>query len=339
MPPPQVRRPLGAYRRHPQHGRCRPFSRPPEPPTRPPARMGQLLRVSGPWTYRRGGPARPARPPSARRERSNARLRRGHEHLAPMRRGVQPRARLLLPSFPPLGGAAHRGRMGLPVRRTAEFRSRELDRARGCRARPTRPRRQRGRRRAGEGLAGSARERKDRSPVRLRRRLRPRQGAARTGESTVPDPPPFAGGSLLPRRPEPRRPTRPHRTPSSPRAQDEVLRSEHLARTFRALRVRGRRLRGGEGAGLLEDAPEGPQPRRKGQPRAFAHRGRYAHPGRGRTIASGREASRAAGAVAVVAWTRRGDTRPGSHLALLRQTLRPGAYLPLPQAEHGMDDA
>src|SRR5688500_4320499 len=52
--------------------------------------MGELLRGSGPWTYRRGGPARPARPPSARRERSNSRLRRGHERLAPMRRGVQP---------------------------------------------------------------------------------------------------------------------------------------------------------------------------------------------------------------------------------------------------------
>ena len=131
MPPPQGRRPLRAYRRHPQHGRCRSFSRPPEPPTRAPARMGQLLRGSGPWTHRRGGSARPARPPSARRERSDACLRRGHERVAPMRRGVQPRARILLPSFPPFGGAAHRGRLGLPVRRTAELRPRELDRPRG----------------------------------------------------------------------------------------------------------------------------------------------------------------------------------------------------------------
>src|SRR5215213_4610760 len=223
MPPPQGRRSFRARRRHPQHGRCRPFSRPPEPPTRAPARMGELLRGSGPWTHRRGAPARPACPPSARRERSDSRLRRGHERLDPMRRGVQPRARILLPPIPPLGGAAHRGRMGLPVRRTAELRPRELDRARGCRARPTRPRRQRGRRRAGEGLAGPARERKDRSPVRLRRGLRSRQGPAGTGESAVPDPRPFAGGSLLPRRPEPRRPTRPHRAAASPRAQDEVL--------------------------------------------------------------------------------------------------------------------
>src|SRR5215204_1526251 len=202
MPPPQGRRPLRARRRHPQHGRCRPFSRTPEPRTRAPAWMGELLRGSGPWTYRRGGTARPAHPPSARRERNDARLRRGHERVAQMRRGVQPRARILLPSFPPFGGAADRGRMGLPVRSTAELRPRELDRPRGCRVRPSRPGRQRGRRRAGEGLAGPVRERKDRSPVRLRRRLRPRQGAAGTGESAVPDPRPFAGGSLLPRRPE-----------------------------------------------------------------------------------------------------------------------------------------
>src|SRR5215204_5706354 len=97
MPPPQGRRPLRARRRHPQHGRCRPFSRTPEPRTRAPARMGELLRGSGPWTYRRGGTARPARPPSARRERNDARLRRGHERVAQMRRGVQPRARILLP--------------------------------------------------------------------------------------------------------------------------------------------------------------------------------------------------------------------------------------------------
>ena len=52
--------------------------------------------------------------------------------------------------IPPLGGAAHRGRLGLPVRHTTELRPRELDCARGCKARPSRPRRQRGRHRAGE---------------------------------------------------------------------------------------------------------------------------------------------------------------------------------------------
>ena len=159
-------------------GRRRSFSRSPEPPSIASARMGQPLRRLGPRTDRRRSPAGAARPPSARRER-NARLRRGHERVAPMRRGVQPRARLLLPSFAPLGGAAHRRRMGLPVRRTAQLRPRELDRPRGRGARPPRARRQRGRRRAGEAfLLDRLEEASVRSPVRLRRWLRSRQGAA-----------------------------------------------------------------------------------------------------------------------------------------------------------------
>ncbi len=51
----------------------------------------------------------------------------------------------------------------------------------------------------------------------------------------MPDARPLAGGSLLPCRPESRRTTRPHRTPASPRTEDEVLRPEHLARTFRGV--------------------------------------------------------------------------------------------------------
>jgi hypothetical protein len=175
-------------------------------PTRAPARMGQLLRGFGPWMYQRGAPARPARPPSALRELSDFCLRRGHERLAPMRRGVQSRTRVLLPSVAPLGGAAHRCRMGLPVRRTIELRARELDGAHGRRARPTRPRRQRGRRRAGEDVPTTppVPPRKDRrkSPVRLRCGLRSREAPARAGGTSLPDPRPFAGGAALLRRPE-----------------------------------------------------------------------------------------------------------------------------------------
>ncbi len=89
-PLPQRRRSLRAHRRHPLCGRRRPFSCQPEPPTRTPARMGKFQRGSGAWTYRCGGPAQSACPPSARWERSNARLCRAHECVAQMRRGVQP---------------------------------------------------------------------------------------------------------------------------------------------------------------------------------------------------------------------------------------------------------
>lgn len=43
-------------------------------------------------------------------------------------RSAAPYSRLLLPSFSPLGRPADRGRMGLPVHRTAQLRPRELDR-------------------------------------------------------------------------------------------------------------------------------------------------------------------------------------------------------------------
>jgi hypothetical protein len=82
-------------------------------------------------------------------------------------------------------------------------------------------------------------------------------------------------------------------------------------------------------------APEGPKPRSKGHAGIPAHRVRDAHPGR--APAPGREAARASRVVAVVARPGGDDAGPGSHLALLRQAFRPGAHLPLPQTEHGMD--
>ena len=182
MLPPQVRRPLRARRRHPDRGRRRPFPRPPQPPGVAPSRLGQPLRCLRSRTDRRGSPTGACGPPSARWRRLGgaARLRGGHERVASVRCRMQPRARILLPSIPPLGGAAHRGRLGLPVPHTTELRPRELDCARGCKAPPSRPRRQRGRYRAGELVPTTTplvvvrgRDRRY-SPVRLRRGLRSR---------------------------------------------------------------------------------------------------------------------------------------------------------------------
>ena len=129
----------------------------------------------------------------------------------------------------PLRRPAHRRRLGLAVRRPAQLRPRELDGPRGRGARPARPRRQRGRCRAGEGIAGSARRRRGRPSVRLRRGLRPRQVAAGARGEPVPDPRPLAGGASLLRRPWHLRSARARRTPPSPRAEDEVQRPGHLA--------------------------------------------------------------------------------------------------------------
>src|SRR5919112_6338793 len=68
-------------------------------------------------------------------------------------------------------------------------------------------------------------------------------GAAGTGGEHVPDPRPLARRAPLLRRPEPVRPARTHRTPSSPRAEDEVLRCCHLARALSRASLRGGRLR------------------------------------------------------------------------------------------------
>jgi hypothetical protein len=84
------------------------------------------------------------------------------------------------------------------------------------------------------------------------------------GLEGCPDPRPFAGRTSLLRRSEPRRSARTHWQATSPRPEDEVQRPKHLARTFRTVRLRGRRLRSGESAGLLEDASEGVRTPRPG---------------------------------------------------------------------------
>src|SRR5215208_1495588 len=156
---------------------------------------------------------------------------------------------------------------------------------------------------------------------------------------SVPDPRPLEGWASLLRRSEPRRPARAHRQATAPRPEDEVRRPEHLARTFRRVRLRGLRLRSGESASLGEDASEGLCPRRSRKSRASTHRGRHASAGGGRAAAARGEAAQAACAVAMVAWSRRGGAKPEAHLARLRQAFRPGAYLPLSQTGFGMDHA
>src|SRR5215211_1123609 len=100
--------------------------------------------------------------------------------------------------------------------------------------------------------------------LRARELDRSRGPTAGAREEPVPDPRPFARRAALLRRPEPRRSARHHREAPSPWAEDEVLRSGHLARAFRRTRLRGRRSRDGPRARLLEAAPEGPEPRTKG---------------------------------------------------------------------------
>jgi hypothetical protein len=84
------------------------------------------------------------------------------------------------------------------------------------------------------------------------------QGATGTGgDYSVPDPPPFAGGASLLRRSESRWSTCPHWTAASPRTEDEVHGSEHLAQTLYGVRMRGLWLRDSASACLGEPASEG----------------------------------------------------------------------------------
>jgi hypothetical protein len=92
----------------------------------PAARLGQRLCRAGPRTDRRRAAPGPARQlPAARRP---AGVRGGCDHLAALRRRELTRARLLLPSLPPLGRPADHRRLGLPVDRPAQLRARLLDR-------------------------------------------------------------------------------------------------------------------------------------------------------------------------------------------------------------------
>jgi hypothetical protein len=149
--------------------------------------------------------------------------------------------------------------------------------------------------------------------VRLRRRVRSGKAPAGDRGLPMPAPRPPEGGSLLLCRPEPRREeARQPRKAATPRPEDEVFRPEHLDRTHNGVRVLGLWLRGGAGEGLDRDAPEGAGARGTGQPRAsLPIRGRHTRLGGGREAAQQRrEAARATGAVAVVAWPRRSRAGP-----------------------------
>jgi hypothetical protein len=153
----------------------------------------------------------------------------------------------------------------------------------------------------------------------------------------MPDPRPLAGGAALLRRPWPVRPAGAHRTPPAPPTEDEVLRSEYLARALGRTPLQGCRLLSRARTSVGRATPQGPQPRGTRHSGTPAHRGRHAHPGRGRASAPGREEARAKGFVAMVARAEGDSAGSGSHLALIRHALRPGAHLALPQAEHGVD--
>src|ERR671912_2756332 len=122
------------HRRALRTRRCPPYRRggtvagPPEPRTLPQPWVGQPLRGTAARTDRRRCPAEAAHSSSAcrQRRRRSTGLRRRRERVAPMRRGEQPRARLLLPPLAPLGRSAHRRRVGLPVHRSARLCPREL---------------------------------------------------------------------------------------------------------------------------------------------------------------------------------------------------------------------
>ena len=140
-------------------------------------------------------------------------------------------------------------------------------------------------------LGRSPKEGAGRSSVRLRCGLRSRQGSAglegwcrillrlRAGRCLLADPS-LAG------------PPRPHRKAASAWSEDEVRGSSTWPQPSGQY-MRGRRLRVGARKSLLEAASEGAGARRKGQPRAFAHRGRDAHRGGGGAAAAWRKAARA----------------------------------------------
>jgi hypothetical protein len=154
------------------------------------------------------------------------RLRRGRERVAPMRRGVQSPARLLLPSFPPLRRAAHR-RLLWAYQFVAE-----LGFARESWTAPVDVLRVHPDRETNMVAIEQVKAFLGRSPTEgavplcssSTPSLRPRKAAAGAGGECVPDPRPFASGAALLRRPEPLGSARTLRTPSSlaSLAEDEV---------------------------------------------------------------------------------------------------------------------
>src|SRR5215218_5660092 len=329
------RRALRVGRRHPHRRRHGPFSGPPEPRARPPARLGQPLRRPEVRADSRRALARAARPTRLRgRGEPCPGLRSGRERLEPLRRGVQPGAGLLLPPLTALGRAAHRGRVGLPVDRRAFLRARFVGGAHGRPARPSGGGRQRRGGGAGEGLVGALVAPRCRAPVRLRRGLRSRQAAARLGGSARARPGEAALQPRLLRRPRRGR-EKAGGAPAPPRQEVRPARSRDLAGARPRAPLHDGGLRRGAREGVAGVAPEdaaysGALRVREGA-RCEGHRG---------SGGGGQAAPRdpqAQGAVALV--LRRRRTGPRSVVARLRKEVRPRAHDPLPQADARVDHA
>src|SRR5215203_2652434 len=181
-------------------------------------------------------------PSACRRRRTDARLRRGRQRVARCDAEISPeRGYYYHPSRhsagkPIVAGWACQFVAQLGFAR--ESWTAPVD-VRGRAAPPVRPRRQRGRHRADQGFAESSRRRRGPASVRLRRGLRPRQGAASSGGEPVPDPRPLARRASLLRRPRPLRlwwHGREGRTPDLDLIWRSYVRRFDLEHTFRFLK-------------------------------------------------------------------------------------------------------
>jgi hypothetical protein len=158
-----------------------PVAAAPEPGAGPPARLGQQLRRPGPRPHRHRAAASSAGALPPRRRPAG--VRGGCDHLAALRRRVLARARLLLPSLPPLSRPADYRRLGVPVDRAAGLRARLLDRpGRRPPAAPAGGHRP-ARRLPGPRAARAAPRRRTSAAGGLRRRLRLGPAHARPGRA------------------------------------------------------------------------------------------------------------------------------------------------------------
>jgi hypothetical protein len=128
-------------------------------------------------------------------------LRGGRLGVAPLRRGSEPGAGILLPPQPPLRGAAHRGGLGHELVGPARLRARLVGGTGGREADRARRGRERRRDRASEGTGATATREERASAVRIRRRLRSCANSAQPRRLSRPDPGAVALRSDLLRRP------------------------------------------------------------------------------------------------------------------------------------------
>ena len=199
------------------------------------------------------------------RHRQPAGLRCRPERLAPLRRRGESGARLLLPSVPPLGRAADRGRVGVPVAGPAQLHARQLDRPARCPARPSDARTPTPSRSSRSPRSSASRPAiRGHAPVRLRCRLRLGPPDAGLGRAPRCRPRPPSCRPLLLRRPAASDTVAQGRPPAQARRQVRLQGSGDLAPADCRARRRGRAVRHGAGARLGRAASQA-----------------AAHPGRG----------------------------------------------------------